>query len=432
MSREVIGKGRDVSAAFADGCAQLGVSKEEAGYTLICLAKKGFFKSTPAQVKVFIKEEEKDEVAKPITEPKAEVKAEPKAEVKAEPKAEVKAEPKTEVKPEPKAEVKAEPKTEVKDEAKPAPVVVQSKEKETATNATVSGDKNEGDFTASQSAKEKTDYSERFAPRPPEVEIEPDAAFVEKVTAGIDYIKTIIAAMDYVDVEYSATYYNESVTINLNGESMGAIIGRRGETLDCLQYLVSLIINRYDGDFIRVKLDTGNYREKREQALKDLARKVSNQVARTGKTIKLEPMNPYERRVIHGTITTISGVYSKSIGDEPMRRVIICADGKSGYNKGRGKYDSGKPRQRRDDYNPNYKSGGNGGNGGSDSSNTSANEPAAKHSAASLDAKLLESATLGVPIISGIKAEPKPAPTATEVKKETPSNPNEPQLYGKL
>lgn len=115
------------------------------------------------------------------------------------------------------------------------------------------------------------------------------------------------------------------------------MIGRRGETLDALQYLSSLVANRIEGDYIRVSLDSCGYREKREETLKGLAERISEKALKTGKSTVLEPMNPYERRIIHSVVSKIEGVNSKSIGEEPYRKIVIASDNPRKYNNKRRK-----------------------------------------------------------------------------------------------
>lgn len=117
---------------------------------------------------------------------------------------------------------------------------------------------------------------------------------------------------------------NEAVKITLTGPDMGILIGYRGETLDSLQYLVSLVVNKgHETTYKRVVLDTENYRFKREETLKRLAQKVAGTVRRTGKLIRLEPMNPYERRIIHSALQDDRFIQTYSEGDEPYRRVVV-------------------------------------------------------------------------------------------------------------
>jgi spoIIIJ-associated protein len=117
---------------------------------------------------------------------------------------------------------------------------------------------------------------------------------------------------------------NNEIKIDLVGPNMGLLIGYRGETLDSLQYLVSLVINKnHDEEYKRVILDTENYRAKREETLKRLASKIAYKVRVSGRVLKLEPMNPYERRIIHSTLQNDSHIYTFSEGEEPYRRVVV-------------------------------------------------------------------------------------------------------------
>ena len=141
--------------------------------------------------------------------------------------------------------------------------------------------------------------------------------------AAETYLRGILDAMGVEDYTIDVTEKDNHCTITLDGENLGFIIGRRGETLDALQYLTGLVANRADNAYYRVTLDIGNYREKREQALVALARRLGGQTARTGRRNSLEPMNPYERRIIHTTVQGMEGVISWSVGSEPNRHVII-------------------------------------------------------------------------------------------------------------
>ncbi len=160
------------------------------------------------------------------------------------------------------------------------------------------------------------------APAVAEEQIEKDSP----AGRAIAYLRSVLANLGVTDYTVSVAEIEKGARIILEGENLGAIIGRRGETLDALQYLASLAANS-GGDFFRITLDTGNYREKREQTLKGLARRISNQVLRTGRSRALEPMNPYERRIIHTEVQTIEGVESNSIGEGKNRRVVISPVG---------------------------------------------------------------------------------------------------------
>lgn len=145
-----------------------------------------------------------------------------------------------------------------------------------------------------------------------------------KSEIAADYIRSILSCMD-IKAELSVSENEDGVVIDVEGDTTGAVIGRRGETLDAIQYLASMAANKNDKDYYRITLDSCGYREKRKAILEELARKISKSVLRTGRTSTLEPMNPYERRIIHAAVGEIEGVVSKSIGEEPYRRVVISS-----------------------------------------------------------------------------------------------------------
>ena len=126
--------------------------------------------------------------------------------------------------------------------------------------------------------------------------------------AAEEYLRKVLAGLGVDDFTCEVTEQENGCVISLDGENLGFIIGRRGETLDALQYLTGLVANRADNAYYRVTLDIGNYRDKREQALVALARRLGAQTARTGRRNSLEPMNPYERRIIHTTVQQMEGV----------------------------------------------------------------------------------------------------------------------------
>ena len=141
-----------------------------------------------------------------------------------------------------------------------------------------------------------------------------------------EYIKTVMTGLGCENVTVSAAEVDGAIYLQLDGEKLGVVIGRRGETLDALQYLTSLAANTGNG-YQKVTLNIGNYREKREQTLTSLAKRVSAQVANSGRSRTLEPMNPYERRIIHTAVQEIEGVVSASVGEGTGRRVVISPEG---------------------------------------------------------------------------------------------------------
>lgn len=141
-----------------------------------------------------------------------------------------------------------------------------------------------------------------------------------------DFLKGVLDSMEIV-AEIETKLEDNILKVNLTGPKMGLIIGYRGETLDSLQYLTSLVINkRRDGEYVRVVLDTEGYRQKREETLERLAEKTAYKVKKYGRAMKLEPMNPYERRIIHSKLQEDTKVKTFSVGDEPFRRVVIELD----------------------------------------------------------------------------------------------------------
>ena len=139
-----------------------------------------------------------------------------------------------------------------------------------------------------------------------------------------NFLNDVFAAMDMsviIDVKYDEN--EKEMDIDLSGDDMGVLIGKRGQTLDSLQYLVSLVVNKESQDYIRVKVDTENYRERRKETLENLAKNIAYKVKRTRRTVALEPMNPYERRIIHSALQNDKYVTTHSEGEEPFRKVVI-------------------------------------------------------------------------------------------------------------
>lgn len=162
--------------------------------------------------------------------------------------------------------------------------------------------------------------------------------------AAKKFLNDVFKAMNIaatVNVEYNAE--EGQVSINIEGEDMGILIGKRGQTLDSLQYLTSLVVNKESSSYLKVKVDTENYRERRKETLENLARNISYKVKRTKRAVSLEPMNPYERRIIHSALQNDRYVETHSEGEEPYRRVVVTL--KKGYrdypsrnNHGRSSY----------------------------------------------------------------------------------------------
>ncbi len=140
-----------------------------------------------------------------------------------------------------------------------------------------------------------------------------------------NFLESVLKEMNII-ANLDIKQENETLSINMNGEDMAILIGKRGQTLDSLQYLISLVVNKGRDEYVRVVLDTENYRMKRKETLENLADKLAYKVKKTRKNVVLEPMNPYERRIIHSTLQNNPNVSTKSEGDEPYRKVVIYFD----------------------------------------------------------------------------------------------------------
>ena len=275
MIRTQEATGKTVDEARANACALLGVQADDlnVSYEVLEMPQKtGFLglKLTPAKVRVSVEEPDA-----PAAAPAAETPAE--------------AAP---------AETPAE-------EAVPAPAEEAPAEEKAGETA-----------PAAEPAE---------APAAEEAEVEVPINIEEnnKVKAAVEYLQEVIAKMGVENVTFSAVQKGEATIIRLDGEKLGALIGRRGETMESLSYLASLVANRLEGDYIKLGLDVAGYRDKRESDLTALAQRIGAKVRKTGRSFAMEPMNPYERRIIHSAISKMEGVRSESKGEGRDRRVVI-------------------------------------------------------------------------------------------------------------
>ena len=283
MIRTQEATGKTVDEACTNACALLGVEKDDinVSYEVLEMPQKtGFLglKLTPAKVRVSV--ELPDE---PVAAPAAPVEE-----------------------PAPVVEEKAAPVAEpvVEETAPEAPAAVEEPAAPTEEAA-----------PAEEQAAPAAEGEEVEIP----INIEENA----KVKAAVDYLQEVIEKMGVQDVKFSAVQKGEATIIRLDGEKMGALIGRRGETMESLSYLASLVANRLEGDYIKLGLDVAGYRDKRESDLTALAQRIGAKVRRTGRSFAMEPMNPYERRIIHSAIGKMEGVRSESKGEGRDRRVVI-------------------------------------------------------------------------------------------------------------
>ena len=276
MIRKQEAIGKTVDEARAKACALLGVQADDLNVSCEVLEmpqKTGFLglKLTPAKVCVSV--EEPDAPAAPAVEEK---------------------------------------KAPVQEKAAPAPAV-----EEPAAPAEPEVKAEEPAAPVAEAAAEQPAAEEEETEEP--INIEENA----KVKAAVDYLREVIALMGVENVSFSAVQKGEATIIRLDGEKLGALIGRRGETMESLSYLASLVANRLEGDYIKLGLDVAGYRDKRESDLTALAQRIGAKVRKTGRSFAMEPMNPYERRIIHSAISKMEGVRSESKGEGRDRRVVI-------------------------------------------------------------------------------------------------------------
>lgn len=154
----------------------------------------------------------------------------------------------------------------------------------------------------------------------------------EKVRVAVEYLQEVIACMGVQDVTFTAVQKGEATIIRVTGERLGALIGRRGETMESLSYLASLVANRQEGDYMKLGLDVAGYRDKRESDLTALAQRIGAKVIKNNRAFAMESMNPYERRLIHAAISQMEGLRSESVGDGKDRRVVIYSTAEGANN----------------------------------------------------------------------------------------------------
>ncbi len=176
-----------------------------------------------------------------------------------------------------------------------------------------------------------------------------------KADAAVGYIRDVLEKMGIENVSVVATDCDDGIDIEIGGDGFEDLIGRRGELLDALQYLSSLVCNKIDREYFRISTDCNGFRERRKEYLEETAVKIANSVKKSGRSRALEPMNPYERRIVHAAVSQVEGVTSKSRGDEPYRKVVISSTERRSYNskggyrgKGRKGGRGGKPKSHYD------------------------------------------------------------------------------------
>ena len=304
------------SEAITKACIELGVSSDQLEIQVVSEGKSGLFGigSKPAIIKVRKSEpvSEEEEIKEIVETVKIDSLKEEKAikeeiSVKEEKKPEqVKKAPK-----DAKKEVK-EPKAAAPEQDKPRQPKPVKERKEKISK--------EPKETVEKPAKEKAVKTGK----PVEIITDPEEIKEVEDRARV-FLHDVFASMNLGEVEITSKYNTAdgSLEVDFEGEDMGILIGKRGQTLDSLQYLTSLVVNKGKANYIRVKLDTEDYRKRRKETLENLARGIAYKVKKTRKTVVLEPMNPYERRIIHSALQGNKFVETVSEGEEPYRHVVV-------------------------------------------------------------------------------------------------------------
>ena len=219
-----------------------------------------------------------------------------------------------------------EPEAEIVEEAKPEPVVIKKEEPKPVKKEFTKNETIKKDTVKKEPAKKTFIKEEAVKEAAPSVKKEADLAKVESQTieACEKFIYDVLKAMDMTDVKVTSVVDEEgALSIDMEGSNMGILIGKRGQTLDSLQYLTNRVANKMQEGYVRVKLDTEDYRRRRKETLENLAKNIASKVKRTRRTVSLEPMNPYERRIIHSALQGDPAVSTHSEGEEPYRRVVV-------------------------------------------------------------------------------------------------------------
>ena len=241
-----------------------------------------------------------------------------------------------------KARRKEEPVVEVKAEKKEEkPVKVEKAAKVEKTERT---EKKESVKTETKNEFKKEHKKEKDFKKAPKKEVreETELAKVEPATieACEKFVEDVLNAMNMEEVKVTSTVDEEgALSITMEGKNMGILIGKRGQTLDSLQYLTNRVANKMQDGYVRVKLDTEDYRRRRKETLENLAKNIASKVKRTRRTVALEPMNPYERRIIHSALQSDPAVSTHSEGEEPYRKVVVTLARRSGGAHNYEKYD---------------------------------------------------------------------------------------------
>lgn len=327
---------KTVDDAITTACQRLSVTSNRLDYIVLQREKSGFLGigAKPAIIKARVKDAA--DATQAILDDvigKAEKKIQKELNGKSPEKKEIK-DSAPAAKEETKASKKAEKevKSEKKDAEKTEKKELKEKDKEGKKNNKKNKKKSsapkKAEAEAPAAAASAAPVEEKAAPAPKKKAVIPqltDEKIAEIKKAAHDFLVGVFKTMD-MNVEISEEYQKETgiLTVNMEGDDMGVLIGKRGQTLDSLQYLVSLVVNKDVDGYIHVKADTENYRERRKKTLENLAKNIAFKVKRTRQPVALEPMNPYERRIIHSALQDEKFITTYSEGEEPYRKVVVA------------------------------------------------------------------------------------------------------------
>ncbi len=344
MDREMIGTGRTYEAAVEDACKKLGVDQENVDYEVLERPRTALFglKHIPAKVKITLKEEyaEKLERAEKAAREAAARQTRQERPRQERPAAQQPQRPAQQPRPaqpqQPQRPAAQQPRPAQQPQAQQA----QPQQPQRPTQQPPRQPREDRPIDERQKKEQRPPKKERrpdtpreerqnapqAQPKPEEPirELSPEV-LAEKGEAAAQYIREVLTAFGYPEAKVTVGQKDGMIALQLEGEGLGAVVGRRGDNLDAMQYLASLVANKADGGYCRVVLDVDDYRSKREASLQAYARKMASQAVRTGRSATLEPMNPYERRIVHSAVQTVEGATSRSIGSEPNRRVVISS-----------------------------------------------------------------------------------------------------------
>ena len=323
MEKSIITTGKTIDAAVEAALAQLGLTRDDVTYQVLALPKSGFLGIGAVPAKVQVTYEAPD--LKPAAEKKAEA---PKAEKKAET---AEAAPRIALSSASRSKPKAAPKAEKKPEAPkaaPAPKAEAAPKAEPVKEAPKPEKKAEkAERKVEKKAEKKVEKAEKKPERAPKAE-KTERTYVPAEPGSNEekieiFIKGLLENMGSQAVPHAWAESEGSYRVDLTGEGLGFLIGRRGETLDAIQHLANYAVNRSIDGHVRINVDAESYREKREDSLRRYARKKAQQVLKNRRRTTLEPMNAYERHVIHATLQDTDRITTYSVGTEPNRRVVI-------------------------------------------------------------------------------------------------------------